>query len=176
MSLPRNLQRRSKSSTRVLLARDLHDSIAQDLIAIGFKLDLLLAKLPAKPAEYRLFAREIRFLVTESIQRVRREMFALRSNGQTSLPLNEPDSIPIEITGELSQLPKSQQRIIHELVRNAQSHSKGRLIKVSIEPKCIKVSDDGQGLFGISEQVAEIGGTMSISCNQNGTFVEIRLP
>lgn len=174
--MPKNLQRRSKSSTRVLLARDLHDSIAQDLIAIGFKLDLLLAKLPAKPAEYRTFAREIRFLVSESIQRVRREMFALRSNDETSLPSNDTHSIPIEVSGDIAHLPKSQQRIIQELVRNAQLHSKGRLIKVSIEPKRIKVSDDGQGLFGISEQVAELGGTMSISCNQNGTVVEIRLP
>ena len=103
-------------------------------------------------------------------------MFALRSNDETSLLSNDTHSIPIEVSGDIAHLPKSQQRIIQELVRNAQLHSKGRLIKVSIEPKRIKVSDDGQGLFGISEQVAELGGAMSINCNQNGTMVEIKLP
>lgn len=173
------MQRRSKSSTRVLLARDLHDSIAQDLVAIGFKLDLLLAALPAITSESvnpRALAREIRFLVTESIQRVRREMFALRSKSDSSLPPDSPTAIPIEITGEIATLTDAEKRIIQELIRNAQLHSKGRLIKVSIEPNRIRVSDDGLGLFGIAEQVAEIGGTIFVSCNQNGTVVEIGLP
>ena len=175
MSLPRNLQRRSKSSTRVLLARDLHDSLAQDLVAIGFKLDLLLAKLPFK---YRASVREIRFLVSESAQKVRRELFNLRDHEvDFHLRLESAAApLPIKVSGNLQLLEETGQRIVQELVRNAALHSKGRQITVEVTEHLIKVSDDGQGLFGISELVAAAGGAMQISCDRFGTSVEIKLP
>ena len=75
MSLQRNSQRRFQSSTRIELARDLHDSLAQDLVAIGFKLDLLCAHVPASNRnEIRL----IRQSVTAATKKVRKELFSLR--------------------------------------------------------------------------------------------------
>lgn len=175
MSSPKSLLRRSKSSTRVLLARDLHDSLAQTLVAIGYKLDLLVASLPIR---YRAAAREIRFLVNDATQEVRRELFNLRAES-VDFPhqlqcLAKP--LPIEIHGELEELDESAKRIVQELVRNASLHSKGRSIKVEISKGTIKVSDDGQGLFGISELVFDAGGQMEINCSRLGTVVEIKLP
>ena len=169
------MQRRSKSSTRVLLARDLHDSLAQDLVAIGFKLDLHLAQLPAK---YRASAREIRFLVSESAQKVRRELFNLRDqNLDFQLRLETTAApLPIKVSGNLQLLDATGERIVQELVRNAALHSKGRSINVEVTERSIKVSDDGQGLFGIAELVAASGGIMKVSCNQYGTSVEIEFP
>jgi len=170
------LQARSKSSTRVQLARDLHDSLAQDLVAIGYKLDLLIAKLPLR---FRVEAREVRFLVSESTARVRRELFALRKR-----PLPETEFISqikeqakplsVEVIGDLYLLTDVQRRVVEELVRNAANHSKGRKVKVEVCRDRLRVSDDGQGLFGIKELLPD--GDLKISVSAEGMSVEVKLP
>lgn len=164
------MQARSKSSTRVQLARDLHDSLAQDLVAIGYKLELLTSKLPYR---FRAEAREVRFLVSESTNRVRRELFALRSLERDSLTefveLAKP--LSVEVIGDLALLSAERKRIVEELIRNAAAHSKGRTIRVELNRNSIRVSDDGQGLFGISELVPE--GKFRVEVTQNGTAVEV---
>lgn len=170
------MQRRSKSSTRVQLARDLHDSLAQDLVAIGYKVDLLTAKLPFR---LRAEAREIRFLISENLNKVRREIFALRANTELD-PMSRLSELAtplkVQVIGELSDLTAEGQRIVDELARNAATHSKGRNIKIEISPNHLKVSDDGQGLFGISELVAALNGKLSVAIKESGTEVEIELP
>ena len=175
MSLQRNSQKRSQSSTRVELARDLHDSLAQDLVAIGFKLDLFLSDLPIS---FRESAREIRIDITDATKRVRQELFALReldSDYQLELTtIAKP--LHIEVIGEISKLSGQERRIIDELVRNAATHSKGHNITLEIGDHSILVKDDGQGMHGISEIVEELGGQLHISSGSTGTQVEIRLP
>jgi NarL family two-component system sensor histidine kinase LiaS len=176
MSSQKNLQRRLKSSTRVQLARDLHDSLAQDLVAIGYKVDLLTAKLPFR---LRAEARDIRFLISESLNKVRREIFALRSiiNPDYLSQLSDlAKPLKVHVVGELSELTPERKRIVDELVRNAAMHSKGRNIKIEISSNHLIVSDDGQGLFGISEFVAALNGKLSVKIKETGTEVEIELP
>jgi signal transduction histidine kinase len=170
------LQARSKSSTRVQLARDLHDSLAQDLVAIGYKLDLLIAKLPLR---FRAETREVRFLVSESTAHVRRELFALRSNLLTESDLRDKlidlaKPLSVEIVGELQQLTTERKRIVEELVRNAATHSKGRKVLIEIYSDHLRVSDDGQGLFGIKELVPD--GDLQITVNAKGMSVEVKFP
>ena len=175
MLLQKNSQRRSQSSTRVELARDLHDSLAQDLVAIGYQLDLLLNDLPLR---YRANAREIRQAVTAATKSVRRELFALRDltgDYQAEL-LNHAAPLNLQINGEISKLNPSTQRIVDELVKNAAQHSKGHNLKVDIAEKLIVVSDDGQGMLGVAESVENLGGQIFISTNKSGTRIEIRLP
>ena len=175
MSLQRNSQRRLQSSTRTELARDLHDSLAQELVAIGFQLDLLIAELPFK---YRNTAREIRLQVTDATKEVRKELFCLRqkeSDYQSKLSELAGD-LSVQINGDAALLNPTTRRIVDELVRNAASHSKGRQIQVTIENKLITVSDDGQGFFGVNELVASLGGQIAVKSDATGTKVEIRLP
>jgi len=175
MLLQKNSQRRSQSSTRVELARDLHDSLAQDLVAIGYQLDLLLNDLPLR---YRANAREIRQAVTAATKSVRRELFALRDltgDYQAEL-LNHAAPLNLQINGEISKLNPSTQRIVDELVKNAAQHSKGHNLKVDIAEKLIVVSDDGQGMLGVAESVENLGGQIFVSTNKSGTRIEIRLP
>ena len=179
MLSPRSSQARSRSSTRVQLARDLHDSLAQDLVAIGYKLDLLTAALPYR---FRSEAREIRFLVSECAAKVRQQLFALRAReniDQLSIltGLEKMASpLKLEVVGDLTGLSKSKKRIVDELVRNAATHSKGRNIKVEVSETYIKVSDDGQGLFGLSELVGELNGELSVQITSTGTEVVVTLP
>lgn len=175
MSLQRNSQRRFQSSIRTELARDLHDSLAQELVAIGFKLDLFIADLPWK---YRKSAREIRLQITDATKEVRKELFTLRkneSNYQSKLT-ELAGELSVQVTGELSSLNSTTRRVVDELVRNAATHSKGRLIQVIIEKNLITVSDDGQGFFGVNELVASLGGQINVTSSASGTKVEIRLP
>ena len=175
MLLQKNSQRRSQSSTRVELARDLHDSLAQDLVAIGYQLDLLLNDLPLR---YRANAREIRQAVTAATKSVRRELFALRDltvDYQAEL-LNHAAPLNLQINGEISKLNPSTQRILDELVKNAAQHSKGHNLRVDIAEKLIVVSDDGQGMLGVAESVENLGGQIFVSTNKSGTRIEIRLP
>lgn len=175
MSLQRNSLQRSQSSTRIELARDLHNSLAQDLVAIGFKLDLFLSDLPVI---YREAAREIRIDITEATKRVRQELFALRElDSDYHQELNTiAKPLHIEVIGEISKLNTQERRIIDELVRNAATHSKGHNITLEISEHSILVRDDGQGMRGISEIVEELGGQLLVTSQSTGTQVEIRLP
>lgn len=168
----KNLQRRLQSSTRINLARDLHDSLAQDLVAIGYKLDLLIADLPFN---YRAKVREIRDLVTTATGQVRKELFALRATAEDPLDQINSSAMPLalDIQGDLSTLDSRRLRIVNELVRNAASHSKGRNIRLEITEDYLIVSDDGVGLFGVSELANQLGARLEISSSKEGTKVEI---
>ena len=175
MSLQKNSQRRSQSSTRNELARDLHDSLAQDLVAIGYSLDLLIGELPA---EFRSQTRNIRFAVSAALMRVRKELFALRSpDGEYFNQLsNSAEPLQLLVNGEISNLDTKRKRILDELVKNASAHSKGHVITVEISKQKITVKDDGQGLHGVSELVEELGGKLHIDSTRYGTKVEIDIP
>jgi signal transduction histidine kinase len=58
---------------RLQLARELHDGVAQDLVALGYELDLLLATVDLQ-SPTRKGIRSLRFRVDELISKVRREM------------------------------------------------------------------------------------------------------
>ena len=171
----RNSQRRLQSSIRAQLASDLHDSLAQDLVAIGFKLDLLVGELPFK---HRAKAREIRFAVSDATKRVRRELFALRSPDGTYYNdlIEHAQPLQLLLNGELSKLDAKQRRVVDELVRNAAQHSKGHAITIDIGENSIKVRDDGMGFHGISRLVEEFGGEIKVTSSGRGTQVEIALP
>ena len=171
----KNLQRRLQSSTRIDLARDLHDSLAQELVAIGYKLDLLIADLPFSS---RAKTREIRDLVSAATDQVRKELFALRAIAENPVTQINRSAAPLslDIEGDPSTLDLRKLRIVKELVLNAASHSKGRKIRLEITDHSLIVSDDGIGLFGISELVDELGAQLEISSTKAGTKVEIHFP
>ena len=62
---------------RLRLARELHDGIAQDLVALGYSLDLILAD-PAMDKTSRAAIRKTRLDIDALIYKVRREILALR--------------------------------------------------------------------------------------------------
>ncbi len=175
MLLQKNSLRRLQSSTRTELARDLHDSLAQDLVAIGFQLDLLINSLPSR---YRADTREIRLAVTEATDSVRRELFALRdleSDYQADLA-KHASPLHLQVNGDVNSLNEAEKRILAEIVRNAKDHSKGHNLVVELSKHRISVQDDGQGMYGVSELVDDVGGMMAITSNRAGTRVEITLP
>ena len=65
------------NAERIRLAQQLHDGIAQDLVGVGYSLDLLLAA-PQTPIETRIQLRTLRFTIADMMEKVREEMFQLR--------------------------------------------------------------------------------------------------
>ena len=66
------------------IALELHDGIAQDLVGIGYALDLLLAQEDPN-AEARVSLRTLRFTVAELVEKVRREIYLLKEEKELSL-------------------------------------------------------------------------------------------
>lgn len=181
-----------QSSDSIRLARDLHDGIAQDLVGLGYHLDLALAREDLRSTARREI-REARFRVDEIMSAVRAQIFQLRTNSQK--PLNRRieaeiatlnSKVPIRITCEdIRPIFEIEDDLVHiavELVRNATVHARATQIEVDLyslnNRTCLEVRDDGVGgaqmkegrfgLVGISERVAAHGGTLHI-LHQHGT-------
>jgi signal transduction histidine kinase len=184
---------------RLALARELHDGVAQDLVALGYELDLLLAAADTQ-APVRKGIRSLRFQVDELITKVRREMYQLRESHVESvqeklvvaaneicgarlshIEIAEFDIDPvlgIEITA-----------IATELMRNSVRHSGGSEIEIFLSQvenhTYLEVRDNGVGgatldssrlgLIGIKERTEQLGGAFTYLSTSSGTCVAITL-
>lgn len=187
---------------RLELARDLHDGIAQDLVALGYELDLLLGA-SESTVESRREIRVLRFKVDDLISKVRREMYALRDPQVTTFQ-DALNQLINEICGDLQvthsisnfAIPNSYQpelkAIATELLRNAKVHSGASHIEVllkGVENRTyLEVSDNGVGgaqvntsglgrlgLVGVKERVEQLHGQMQIISSENGTCIKVVL-
>lgn len=174
------------------LARELHDGIAQDLVALGYRLDLALAHEDLRSTSRREI-REARFHVDEIISEVRNQIYQLRTPARKPLNRRIEDGIasinstvPIYFTCEdLRLAPEIEDEFLHiaiELVRNAIVHARATQIEVCLyslnNRTCLEVRDDGVGgaqvkqgrfgLIGITERVAVHNGSFHI-LHQHGT-------
>jgi signal transduction histidine kinase len=189
-------------AARVALARDIHDGIAQDLVALGYELDLLLGATEST-VDSRREIRELRFKVDGLISKVRHEMYALRDPQVTTFQ-DALSQLIHEICGDLQvtasishfSIPNSYQTelkaIATELLRNAKVHSRASHIEVllkGVENRTyLEVSDNGVGgaqvntsglrrlgLMGVKERVERLHGQLEIISNENGTRVKVVL-
>jgi signal transduction histidine kinase len=182
-------------SPRVEIAQEIHDGIAQDLVALGYELDLVLAA-PLTPAVIRNDVRTIRFRVSELIEKVRGEIYDLRSHSEFNSSLREivrTISPSIAISIEEIELNDADRhlllRVIPELLRNAHLHSGASQIHLQLlsgeDGVMVKVSDNGRGgamptsgrygLLGSIERVENHGASIEIDSRKEGTTITIRL-
>ncbi|CAN2205814.1 COG4585 Signal transduction histidine kinase [Candidatus Nanopelagicaceae bacterium] len=184
---------------RLELAREIHDGIAQDLVALGYELDLLLAATQSQEP-IRKGIRSLRFQVDELITRTRREMYQLRRvesesvqeklikiASQVCVPLlyrldlaefDIPPAVGLEITAMAT-----------ELMRNCALHSRGSEIELILSQvenhTYLEVRDNGKGgatlessrlgLIGIKERTELLGGAFTYHSDSSGTRVAITL-
>jgi len=190
------------NAERIRLAQELHDGIAQDLVGVGYSLDLLLGA-PQTPVDTRIALRTLRFTITDIIERVRREMFQLRQ--QTQLTLSEQiqrDSHliceGIHLTLSIGEVSLSGDdgpsyelaKISAELLRNVVAHSHATSVGISLSQNedfiLLEISDDGiggavesssrHGLAGIRERAEDIGATFTVQSDASGTRAMLQFP
>lgn len=187
------------TAERLVLARDLHDGIAQDLVALGYELDLAMSDSSLAP-QLRSQIRAARFSVDDLISKVRRQMYELRDQENESLQEvlifhaqqicgDNLKRINIEDFALPSPVAAAVQAIAIELLRNCISHSRGSEIELSLTQlenhTYLEVRDNGQGgatldssrlgLIGIYEQVESLNGKISVISNEHGTQVAVTL-
>ena len=172
------------------IARQIHDGIAQDLVALGYSLDQSLGA-PELPASTRAELRTLRFTVTGLIEKVLREILNLRNN----TPDLSEQAIAICGTrlGTLDlAFPVDQaiDPIVIELLRNAIEHSGASVINLrSYQEQAftvIEVSDNGIGgvemktdrfgLVGITEAITELSGRIEFVNLTHGLLIRVSIP
>jgi signal transduction histidine kinase len=183
---------------RLDVARELHDGIAQDLVALGYSLDLLLAT-DGLPQSARSSIRESRLQVDELMRKVRSEIFNLRSQSQQSISTQlqslisqeysdfeleldiEPASAPPEVGHEIIAIAR-------EILRNVRLHSRATRIGITLYPVnnriYLQICDNGiggaimkdgrWGIMGISERITKLGGSIVIE-NNSATDLGVRI-
>jgi len=150
---------------RVVLAQELHDGIAQDLVGLGFSIDSLISTSHDQIAKESL--RQLRFLVTELIDKVRLEIHQLRTATDLISKTEEKD-----FSYELL-------RVLSEILRNVDEHAHASHLSIQITDNGIGGAQSKEGSFGlagIQERIASIGGGIRIDSDQQGTKISIELP
>ena len=183
---------------RLDVARELHDGIAQDLVALGYSLDLLLAT-DGLPQSARSSIRESRLQVDELMRKVRSEIFNLRSQSQQSISTQlqslisqEYFDFELELDIESASAPPEVGHeiisIARELLRNVRLHSRATRIGITLYPVnnriYLQICDNGiggaimkdgrWGMTGISERIAKLGGSIVIE-NNSDTDLGVRI-
>ena len=187
------------NAERVRLAQELHDGIAQDLVAFGYSIDLLLGAADT-PINTRKDLRTLRFGITDLITKVRDEIFTLRNGAPidflTSLhqiadELFPNNTVTVEEIPQLSHIQSFELlRILTEVIRNASRHSGASHLEITLEKiknmQVLRIKDNGgggaapnrigYGIAGLYERTESLGGTITIETDATGTTVEIRIP
>jgi len=153
------------SERRVVLAQELHDGIAQDLVGLGFSIDSLISTSHDQIAKESL--RQMRFSITELIDKVRLEIHQLRTAADLISKTEEKD-----FSYELL-------RVLSEILRNVEEHSHASHLSIQITDNGIGGAQSKEGSFGLTgirERIASIGGDIRIDSDQQGTKISIELP
>ena len=154
------------ANERVRLAQELHDGIAQDLVGLGYSIDSLVGA-PDTPIDIRAELRSLRFAVSDLVEKVRDEIFALRSSKEILSAQSDPN------------LDYELQKIFAELLRNVQEHSQATSITMSLHDNGVGgagIKEGHYGLAGIGERVSGLDGVLDIESTQSGTQISITVP
>ena len=187
-------------SERIRIAQELHDGIAQDLVALSYSLDLLLAQ-SETPSTTRVELRTLIFSVSSMIEKVRTEIYELRSepiatfeNSLRAVLSDLRSSIELHIDQTDYILNHDVEReilaISIELLRNAVKHSGASVIEISIQKSdtgyTYLYKDNGKGidplqslgygLRGIQERCSSIESELTMVSNELGTHFVIAIP
>jgi signal transduction histidine kinase len=150
---------------RVILAQELHDGIAQDLVGLGFSIDSLIATTVDQSSRESL--RLVRFTITGLINKVRLEIHELRSASDL-ISESEGRDFNYELL-----------RVLSEILRNVSEHAQASVLSIQITDNGIggAVSKEGSfGLLGIQERIRQLNGDIRIESSQLGTKINIELP
>ncbi|WP_414053284.1 sensor histidine kinase [Macrococcus equi] len=191
---------------RQRLARELHDSVSQQLFAASMMLSALKSAKHEEPVEKQL--RLLEKMLHESQLEMRALLLHLRPVGLKNKTLEQglmqlikelKQKIPMNITTGIEELDLEKGiedhlfRIAQESISNTLRHAKAKNITIELfkttNRVILRISDDGvgfdinkvddtrYGLHTMKERALEIGGTCNvISAPQSGTRIEVKVP
>jgi signal transduction histidine kinase/ligand-binding sensor domain-containing protein len=164
---------------RTRIARELHDTLAQGLAALGLQLDTMIRTAPAEAEPTRSQLQLARAMVKSSLGEVRRSIWVLRaqsSKGSAGLADTVADSLrqltvgtavdaAIRVGGQprplKAEVERNLLRIAHEAVINAVRHAEAQHVAISLEYEArglaLRVRDDGRGFDPVAHIDASRG-------------------
>lgn len=202
--LQSRLRRIAVVEDRQRIARDLHDSVIQDLFAVGLRLQRVGARVTDPEAEELLIA-SIDTL-DEAVNALRKYIFELRETGQPATGLDERlqglvarmgAAYTAKVELELDDVTGGEWddelvMLATEALSNALRHSNAGNVSIRVfgddDDLVLDVSDDGRGFdsslppkgMGLANMAARakaLGGTLTVDTALGaGTRVEARLP
>lgn len=190
---------------RAELARDLHDTFAQDLTAITLQLETALQRLGSSSEAAQQVTTALH-VARDSVQRARRSVEALRSSPETGSPLDAalaelartftsqsgvPVHLLVDATGANPRVERAAYYIALEALTNVRRHAKAKNVWIEATRSrgnvILTIRDDGKGIApnkdggvgipGMRERAEDLGGTLRIRAQKNGgTEVRATLP
>jgi signal transduction histidine kinase len=189
------------------IAREIHDVLAHSLTTIVIQAQALKRLISTDPAAAADHAETVARLARDGLNEARRSVAALRADADTPAGLSTLRSLVEEfarnadvqtrfyLEGELVALPPNVwttlYRITQEALTNARRHGQARNVEVRLSPGPpvrLVVEDDGtadpsrptilgNGLTGMVERAARLGGTLAYGPRPEGGFcVDLELP
>lgn len=199
------LRRMAVVEDRQRIARDLHDSVIQELFAVGLSLQGLSQIVESPQAEATLLDAVDR--LDRSVETLRRYIFELRTVESPTRDLAEtlrdlvarmgsayPASVSLHMPDELGpngRLDDEVSQIVTEALSNALRHSGAESVEVSVTEEntrwLIRVTDDGKGfdvaapvsgmgLENLRSRIRRVDGELRIVSSGEGTQVLATLP
>jgi len=198
------LRRVAVVEDRQRIARDLHDSVIQEMFAVGLGLQGVSNLIEVPQAEATLHDAVDR--LDRAVETLRHYIFELRREPQARLALDDrlqelvsrmgsayPASVrlSLELHGDDDHLDDEILSIVTESLSNALRHSAAELIEVSVSMDTawcnIEVVDDGvgfdesaptegMGLDNLRTRVSRRNGHVEIATSKKGTRVAVALP
>lgn len=161
---------RAQEEERARLARELHDETVQTLIALGHKAQMAQRNLTRSPELAAERVGELRQMIAQAVEEVRRFSRALHPHYLEELglvtaleTLAKESGAVFETRGTPRRLHPDIEltfyRIAQEALSNARKHAQAQQIRVELlfhpAESVVRVSDDGQG-FAIPDQLNEL--------------------
>jgi signal transduction histidine kinase len=204
--LHERLQSLAVVEDRERIARDLHDSVIQDLFAVGLGLQGVAGRVTDEMAAATLESSVDR--LDAAVETLRSYVFQLRSGPRLPLLLDDRlqelvsrmgSAYPTEVRLELAIAQTGEEalndeilRMVTEALSNALRHSEAGHVKVLVESDSaawrVRVQDDGigfdteltsqgMGLGNLKSRAERLGGNASITSSPGvGTMVDIEIP
>ena len=197
--------RRRAGEERMAIARDLHDVLAHDISMINVQAGVALHLFDERPEQARTALANIKEASRDALQELRSALDVLRYGDERAPApgLGELDrlvdgvragglDVRTEITGDVVPLPTAVDlaayRIVQEALTNVTRHAGAHHATVRVryaDPLLVEVVDDGRGgaavpgngLVGMRERAAALGGDVEIGPRPGGGFgVRASLP
>jgi signal transduction histidine kinase len=203
--LQARLRRVAVIEDRQRIARDLHDSVIQEMFAVGLSLQGLSQLVESPQAETTLLDAVDR--LDHSVEALRRYIFELRSVESPELDIGHrleemvtrmgsayPATVSLSVLGTWGDEVVTEDEIVKvvtEALSNALRHSGAETVDVVVTTdghRCgIRVRDDGRGfdvdapvggmgLENLRNRITRLGGELRILSSATGTDVQASLP
>ena len=192
------IERLAKVAERERIARDLHDLLGHTLSLIAIKADLAEKLVPSDPAQAALEMRDIAAVSRNALSEVRDTISGLRSV-RLDVAIDAASSAMraagVHVEVQRCLLPALDRRVEEALAQvvleastNVVRHAEAAQVSITLatEPDSIRawIEDDGRGggitpgngLIGMRQRLAALGGTLDIFQPARGTRLVATIP